>query len=93
MTGGVLPRFGQVALPAFALVALTGLSNAYIQVRHPSLLWETPDGRLLFNACLDGLGTALLAYDGANFQPVIAAGTPSNTPATLVSDLGRHSLS
>src|SRR5262249_3700438 len=50
--------------------------NPQLRAR-PSLMWQTPDGKLLFNACLDGLGTALLSYDGASFQAVVAAGTPS----------------
>jgi copper transport protein len=45
--GELLPRFGRVALPAFLVVVLTGLVNAYIQLRHPALLWESSYGRAL----------------------------------------------
>lgn len=45
--GELLPRFGRVALPAFLVVASTGVLNAYIQLRHPSLLWESSYGRTL----------------------------------------------
>jgi copper transport protein len=47
VTGELLPRFGRVALPAFLAVALTGVLNAYIQLRHPSVLWESSYGLTL----------------------------------------------
>ncbi|MGH3993554.1 MAG: copper resistance CopC/CopD family protein, partial [Pseudonocardiaceae bacterium] len=40
----VLGRFGRVALPAFLLVAATGLTNALIQLGHVAALWETAYG-------------------------------------------------
>jgi copper transport protein len=43
----VLARFGRVALPAFLLVAASGLANALIQLGHPEALWQTGYGRLL----------------------------------------------
>jgi copper transport protein len=43
----LLPRFGRVALPAFLVVASTGVLNAYIQLRHPSVLWESSYGLTL----------------------------------------------
>ena len=52
---GVLERFGGVALPAFLIVASTGLVNAWIQLGEPSALWQTSYGRLL------GLKIALVA--------------------------------
>jgi hypothetical protein len=68
------------------------LQNPKLRAK-PSLLWTLPDGRLLFNASLDGLGTALLAWDGANFTPVLSTGTPSNSAGSIVTDLGRHAVS
>lgn len=43
----VLPVFGLIALPAFLLVAMTGLLSAVIQLRAPSALWMTAYGRVL----------------------------------------------
>jgi copper transport protein len=43
----VLARFGRVALPAFVLVASTGLTNALVQLGNVSALWETAYGRVL----------------------------------------------
>lgn len=43
----VLPVFGRVALPAFLLVAVTGLASAVIQLGQPSSLWTTAYGRVL----------------------------------------------
>jgi copper transport protein len=43
----VLPRFGRVALRAFAAVAMTGATSALIQLGEPRALWETGYGRLL----------------------------------------------
>ena len=43
----VLARFGQVALPAFLLVASTGLTNALVQLGGVSELWESAYGRVL----------------------------------------------
>jgi hypothetical protein len=59
----------------------------------PSLLWTAPDGRLLFNASLDGLGAALLSWNDSGFNPVAEAGLPSLAPASIVTDFGRHSIS
>jgi len=47
IAGDLLVRFGRVALPAFLLVVTSGLINAYIQIRHPALLWNTAYGRAL----------------------------------------------
>jgi putative copper export protein len=43
----VLPRFGRVALPAFAAVVITGLVSAVIEVGHVQALWDTDYGRVL----------------------------------------------
>jgi copper transport protein len=43
----VLQRFGAVALPAFAIVASTGLTNALIELGHLDALWQTAYGRVL----------------------------------------------
>jgi putative copper export protein len=60
--GELLPRFGRVALPAFFVVAFTGVLNAYIQLRHPSVLWESSYGRtLLVKSALGGM-IALVSY-------------------------------
>jgi copper transport protein len=43
----VLPRFGRVALPAFATVVVAGLANALIQLSSVSSLWNESYGRVL----------------------------------------------
>src|SRR5207244_4959003 len=43
----VLDRFGKVALPAFLIVAVSGLVNALIELGHISALWQVPYGRVL----------------------------------------------
>jgi copper transport protein len=43
----VLPRFGRVALPAFATVVVAGLANALIQLGSVSSLWNESYGRVL----------------------------------------------
>jgi copper transport protein len=43
----VLPRFGRIALPAFAVVVVTGLVSAVIELGHLQALWETDYGRVL----------------------------------------------
>lgn len=43
----VLPRFGRVALPAFAVVAVSGSVGAIIQLGEPAALWQSAYGRLL----------------------------------------------
>ncbi|GIK77742.1 MAG: hypothetical protein EDQ89_03970 [Acidobacteria bacterium] len=43
----VLARFGRIALPAFAVVALTGALNSLIQLESPAALWQTSYGRVL----------------------------------------------
>lgn len=75
--GELLPRFGRVALPAFLVVALTGVLNAYIQLRHPSVLWESSYGRtLLVKSGLVGV-IALVSYTHVfRLRPRLLAANP-----------------
>ena len=75
--GELLPRFGRVALPAFLVVALTGVLNAYIQLRHPALLWESSYGRtLLVKSALVGV-IALVSYTHVfRLRPRLLAANP-----------------
>jgi copper transport protein len=43
----VLPRFGRIALPAFAVVLVAGLANAVIQLGSIPALWNDSYGRVL----------------------------------------------
>jgi copper transport protein len=73
----VLARFGRVALPAFLLVASTGLTNALIQLGQVSALWETAYGRVL--AVKIGLvgAIALASYVHAlRLRPRLLAANP-----------------
>jgi len=73
----LLPRFGRVALPAFILVALTGAVNAYIQVRHPSLLWSSSYGRTLIVKSALVCVIALLSYTHVfRLRPRLLASNP-----------------
>jgi putative copper export protein len=47
VTRSVLERFGKVALPAFLVVAGTGLVNALIELGEIKALWDTAYGRVL----------------------------------------------
>ncbi len=72
----LLPRVGRVALPAFFLVALTGVINAYIQVRHPSMLWGSSYGRaLLVKSALVAL-IALISLTHVRLRPWLLATKP-----------------
>jgi putative copper export protein len=75
--GELLPRFGRVALPAFLVVASTGVLNAYIQLRHPALLWESPYGRaLLVKSALVAV-IALVSYTHVfRLRPRLLAANP-----------------
>lgn len=79
----VLGRFGRVALPAFLLVAATGLVNALIQLGRPEALWETAYGRVLaVKIGLVGL-IALASYLHAlRLRPRVLAMNP-HPPARL----------
>jgi copper transport protein len=59
---GVLARFGRVALPAFLVVASTGLLNALLQLGAIEELWESGYGRLLTAKILLVLVVAALSY-------------------------------
>ena len=59
---GVLPRFGQVALPAFLLVAATGSVNALLQLGHVSQLWSSAYGRVLALKILLVVAIACISY-------------------------------
>lgn len=73
----LLPRFGRVALPAFVLVALTGLVNAYVEVRHPSLLWDSSYGRVLLVKSMLVTLIALISYRHAfRLRPRLIAANP-----------------
>lgn len=45
--GGVLARFGRIALPAFLILAIAGLTNAVIELGSVSALWQDGYGRVL----------------------------------------------
>lgn len=73
----LLPRFGRVALPAFIVVVITGSLNAYIELRHPSVLWSSSYGRaLLVKAGLVGV-IALISYTHVfRLRPRLLAANP-----------------
>lgn len=78
ITRAVLPRFGRVALPAFAIVAVSGAVEALIQLGEPAALWQSAYGRLLA-AKIAVVGTiAGLSYTHAmRLRPrLIAAAEP-----------------
>ncbi len=57
----VLPAFGRVALPAFALVVIAGTVNALVELGAVSDLWNTSYGRVLTAKILLVAGAAGLA--------------------------------
>jgi len=57
--GGVLERFGGIALPAFAVVVAAGIANAWIELGRPAELWSIAYGRVLL------VKIALVAVIGA----------------------------
>ena len=73
----VLARFGRVALPAFLLVASTGLVNALIQVEEPRALWETDYG-LVLSAKIALVGVIALAsyWHAVRLRPRLVAANP-----------------
>ena len=95
-----IPIYAPFSAAAPRAYTLKRLLNATRKLRtngqlraKPTLLYATPNGEILFNASLDGLGTALVSYDGTGFKTILAAGTPSNSAGSIVTDMGRHSLS
>jgi copper transport protein len=78
----LLPRFGWVALPAFLVVVLTGLLNAYIQLRHPALLWESPYGRaLLVKSALVAIIASASYAHVVRIRPRLLAANPHSEAA------------
>lgn len=75
--GAVLGRFGRVALPAFLLVASTGLTNALVQLGHVSALWETAYGRVLAaKIALVGAIVAASYIHAVRLRPRLLAANP-----------------
>lgn len=73
----VLDRFGRIALPAFLLVASTGLVNALIQLEHPRALWETGYGLVLAAKIALVALIALASYwHGLRLRPRLLAANP-----------------
>lgn len=75
--GSVLPRFGEIAVPAFLLVVFTGLTSAIFQLGHLDALWSTAYGRVLMaKVALVGL-IALASYAHAiRLRPRLLAANP-----------------
>lgn len=72
--GGVLERFGAVALPAFLVVVLSGVINALIQLGRPEALWGSAYGRLLALKALLVVLIGLASYwHAARLRPRILA--------------------
>ncbi|MGH2954947.1 MAG: copper resistance D family protein, partial [Solirubrobacterales bacterium] len=73
----VLARFGLLALPAFLVVAATGLTNALIQLGEVPALWETAYGRVLAVKIALAGAIALASYLHAiRLRPRLLAGNP-----------------
>lgn len=73
----VLPRFGEIAVPAFLLVAFTGVTGAVFQLGYLDALWSTAYGRVLMvKIALVGL-IALASYTHAfRLRPRLLAANP-----------------
>jgi copper transport protein len=77
----VLSRFGRVALPAFLLVAVSGLTSALIQLGEVSALWETGYGRVLAAKIALVGAIALASYGHAiRLRPRLLAANPHPGP-------------
>jgi putative copper export protein len=73
----VLPRFGRVALPAFALAASTGLVSLLTQLGHVEALWQTAYGRVLMvKIALVGVAAALSLTHAVRLRPRLLAANP-----------------
>ena len=73
----VLPVFGRVALPAFLLVAATGVASAVIQLGQLSSLWTTAYGRVLaFKVALVALIAAASYVHAFRLRPRLLAANP-----------------
>lgn len=73
----VLSRFGTVAVPAFVVVALTGLTNALIQLGRPGALVDTSYGLVLSGKiALVGLIAAASYWHAVRLRPRLLAANP-----------------
>jgi copper transport protein len=73
----VLGRFGLLGLPAFLLVAATGLTNALIQLGEVPALWETAYGRVLaVKIALVGAIAVVSYLHAIRLRPRLLAGNP-----------------
>lgn len=73
----VLARFGMLAVPAFLLVALTGLTNALVQLGRPSALLDTSYGVvLLAKIGLVALIAAASYWHAVRLRPRLLAANP-----------------
>jgi hypothetical protein len=79
----VLPRFGRLALPAFALVVATGVVNALIQLGGVSALWSQSYGLVLLAKMTLVAAIALASYlHAVRIRPRLLAANP-HPPVTL----------
>lgn len=77
----VLPRFGRVALLAFAVVVVSGLLNALIELGAPAELWQSPYGRVLaVKMALVGAVAAISCLHGLRLRPRLLAAGPHPDP-------------
>ncbi len=73
----VLARFGRVALPAFAVVVVTGGLNALIELPRVAALWQTAYGRVLsVKIALVGLIATASYTHALRLRPRLAAANP-----------------
>lgn len=78
VAGEVLPPFGRVALPAFALVVATGMVNLVVQLGHLDALWRTGYGQVLLGKmALVGVIAACSAIHAFRLRAKITVGTAS----------------
>jgi uncharacterized membrane protein len=75
--GSVLARFGRIALPAFVILAIAGITNAVVELGSVSALWQDGYGRvLLVKVALVG-SIALASYAHAiRLRPRLLAANP-----------------
>jgi len=78
----VLDRFGRVALPAFAVVVIAGITNALIELGSVSQLWQTAYGRVLIvKISLAGAIAAASYAHAFLLRPRVAAGALRSSAA------------
>ena len=82
--GGVLAHFGRIALPAFVILAIAGLTNAVIEMGSVSALWHDGYGQvLLVKVALVG-SLALASYAHAiRLRPWLLMGANPDPPHGL----------